>query len=85
VPHPTSTQNTPTKPATVPHVGHGAQVDRDDAAPATASQFLSSRAATAPADRGAQLAPALALLGLLLALATGTTWLHLRHRPRKAV
>jgi len=80
--HPTTT----VEHATVAPTGHGAQVDREDDAPATASQLPTDGAATAPAGGGRQLAPALAvtLLSLLLALA-GATWLRLRHRPREAI
>jgi len=66
--------------------GHGPQFDCADAASLTGSQSSPDPATPAPAGRGSPLAPvrSLALLGLLVALATGGDWLRRHHRPRAA-
>jgi hypothetical protein len=78
--HPTTIE-----PTTVPHPGHGVQVDREDATPAAGSQPPTDRTSDAVYPFAPSI-PTLAaiLLGLLLALARAT-WLRRRHRPPAAV
>jgi hypothetical protein len=64
--------------------GHGQQFDCD--ASAIGGQPTPGPTATAPA--GSQLAVVIsiaAVLGLVVALATGGVWYRLRHRPREAI
>jgi hypothetical protein len=65
--------------------GHGQQFDCD--ASPVGGQPATGLTATAPA--GSQLAAVIisiaAVLGLVVALATGGVWYRLRHRPREAI
>jgi hypothetical protein len=64
--------------------GHGAQFDCDHDA-ACGSQPSPGFAASAPAG-GGRLEPVRSLLlGLLVALAAGASWLRQHHRPREAI